>query len=97
MSDRLDELVARLAGSPTDRSLEELEAELGRSIALRRREARAVSLMAPVRFASIGLALAMGVTAGAAAATATVIASHPYSAFSSGAHLAPSSLLEGGR
>ena len=95
MSDRLDDLIGRLAGSPTDRSLVGLEAALGRSISVRRGEARTATLMAPVRLASIGLALAIGVIAGGAAATATIMASHPYSTFSSDAHLAPSSLLEG--
>ena len=96
MSDRLDELVGRLAGSPTDRRLDGLEAEIGRNILLRRRDARATTLMAPVQVASIGLALAMGITAGGAAATATILVPQPLGVFSSSAHLAPSSMLEGG-
>ena len=97
MSDRLDELVARLAGSPTDRSLEGLEEALGHSIAMRRRDAQAASLMAPVRLGSIGLALVMGVTAGAVATTAAIMTPHPHGVFSSETHLAPSSLIEGGQ
>ena len=96
MSDRLDELVGRLAGSPPDRSLDGFEAEIGRSIARRRRDLKDAALLAPVRVASVGLALAMGVTAGGAAATASLLKPQPLSVFSSSAHLAPSNLFEGG-
>ena len=96
MSDRLDELVGRLAGSPSDRSLDGFESEIGRSIARRRRDLKDTALLAPVRVASVGLALAMGVTAGGAAATASLLKPQPLSVFSSSAHLAPSNLLEGG-
>jgi hypothetical protein len=96
MSDRLDELVGRLAGSPLDHSLDGFEAEIGRSIVRRRRDMKDAALLAPVRVASVGLALAMGVTAGGAAATASLLKPQPLSVFSSTAHLAPSNLLEGG-
>ena len=95
MSERLDGLVARLAGAPTDRVLDDLEAEVSRGILLRRQDAVAVSALAPVRIASIGLALAMGVTAGGAVAAAAMTRPTPYETFSSSAHLAPSTLLEG--
>lgn len=95
MSDRFDELVARLAASPMDRSLDGLDGEIGRSIADRRHDARTWAAMAPVRVASIGLALAMGVTAGGAVATSAIVAPHPYGTFSVAANLAPSTLLEG--
>ncbi len=97
MNDRLDELLERLPGLPTDRRLDGLEAEIGRSIGRHRREARASAALAPVRFAGVGLALAMGVTAGGAAAMATVMSARPLSVFSSSADLAPSNLLEGGK
>lgn len=96
MSERLDELVGRLAGSPLDHPLDGFETEVGRSIARRRRDMKDVTLLAPVRVVSLGLALAMGVTAGGAAATATLLHPQPLSVFSSSAHLAPSNLLEGG-
>ena len=96
MSDRLDGLVGRLAGSPLDHPLDGFETEIGRSIARRRREMKDAVLLAPVRVASLGLALAMGVTAGGAAATAALLNPQPLSVFSSSAHLAPSNLLEGG-
>ncbi|HQR88588.1 MAG: hypothetical protein B7Y81_16880 [Caulobacter sp. 32-67-35] len=95
MSERLDELVARLAASPTDRSLDGLDGEVGRSIAHRRREVRTLAALAPVRVASVGLALAMGVTAGGAVAASALVGPHPYGTFSVAANLAPSTLLEG--
>ncbi|MBL8552878.1 MAG: hypothetical protein JNL41_01270 [Phenylobacterium sp.] len=97
MTERLDELVARLNAVPTDRSLDGLDDMIGHSIALRRREARASAALTPVRLASLGLALAMGLTAGGAIATSEIAAPHPYATFSSVASLAPSTLLEGGR
>lgn len=97
MSERLDELVSRLATRPADRSLDGLEAHIGRSIAVRRRETRALAALAPVRFASVSLALAMGLTAGGAVAASAVLAPQHDGALSSGAHLAPSNLLEGRR
>jgi len=96
MSDRLDELVGRLAGSPLDRPLDGFETEIRRTIARRRRDAEAAVLLAPVRLASIGLALTVGVAAGSAAAMATLLKSQPLSVFSSSAHLAPSNLLDMG-
>ena len=96
MSQRLDDLLADLAAAPTDRSLDGLEAAIGRSLDLRRREARAARALAPVRVASVALAMAVGVTAGGAVATAAILAPQPYGTFSSSAHLAPSTLLEAG-
>lgn len=97
MSERLDELVARLAAAAPDRPLGALEREVGRSITLRRRELAANAALAPVRIASIGLALAMGVTAGGAVAVAGIQAPKTYGPFSSAAYLAPSTLLESRR
>lgn len=97
MSERLDELVDRLAAAAADRSLDGLEARIGQTIVARRRDARALAALAPVRFASVSLALAMGLTAGGAVAASAALAPQHDGAFSSGAHLAPSSLLEGRR
>ena len=94
MSERLDDLMARLAGVPTDRALDNLEVEVVRSILLRRRDALTAAALAPVRIASIALALVMGVAAGGAVAAATMAAPTSYRTFSS-SHLAPSTLLEG--
>jgi hypothetical protein len=97
MNDRLDDLIGRLSTSPTDRSLDGFEAQVGCGIAARRRDARAARAMAPVRFASLGLALAMGVTVGGAAATTAVMTPKAFNTFSSAAHLAPSTILESSR
>lgn len=96
MSDRLDKLVGGLAGAPLDRPLDGFETEIGRSIARRRRDMKDAALLAPVRIASLGVALAMGVTAGGAASTMAFLTPQPLSVFSPSTHLAPSSLLETG-
>lgn len=97
MSERFDELVARLATSPTDRALDGFDAEIGQTIASRRQEARTLAALAPVRIASVGLALAIGVTAGVAATASKIVEPHPYGTFEVAANLAPSTLLEGDR
>jgi hypothetical protein len=97
MSDRLDVQIARLADEPIPGRLDGLEAEVARSIAARQRDAAASAALAPVRLASVGLALALGVTAGSAVATAAVFSPRTYGTFSASAHLAPSTLLEGRR
>ena len=97
MSDRLDELVRRLAGSPADRPLDGLEADIGRRILESRREARTTTALAPVRIASVGLALAMGITVGGVTAAAAMAGTRPSGVFSAATQLAPSTLLEGRR
>jgi hypothetical protein len=93
MSERLDRLIDRLARSATDRPLDHFEAQVSRGVAQWRAQARARAALAPVRLASIVLALALGVTAGGVAAAA--MAARPPGAFSVGADLAPSTLLDG--
>lgn len=97
MNERFDDLVAHLAASPIDRSLDGLDEAIGRSIAQRRREARTVAALGPVRVASVGLALAMGLTAGGAVATSALVAPQTGGEFAITSDLAPSTLLEGGR
>ena len=94
MNERLDHLVDRLAASPTDRSLDHLEAQVSRGIAGRQAQARTAAAMAPVRVASIGLALAMGVTVGGVTAASSIGSPRLAGAFGA-ADLAPSTLLEG--
>ena len=93
MSNRLDELVDRLAALPTDRSLDHFEAHLDRGVEAWTARARAVAALTPVRFASIALALVTGVTFGAAAAL-SVPAQIPAGTFAAAADLAPSTLLD---
>lgn len=95
MTGDLDAWLADLAAAPTDRSLAGLEAEVGREIAGRRRDARTLRALTPVRLAALSIALAMGVTAGGAAAMAAIRGPHPSGVFAAGAQLAPSTLLEG--
>ena len=95
MTLNIDDLVGRLAAQPLDRSLDGLELEISRGIARRRADLKAGAALAPVRVASIGLAMAMGVTAGGLAAANTVSTPQQFSTFSVSAHLAPSTLLEG--
>jgi hypothetical protein len=95
MTDPLDQLLARLAAEPTDRSLAHLEARVGRSIADRRTEAHAGAALIPVRLASIGLAMAIGLVAGGA--TSGLVTGHNHGLFAPAADLAPSTLLDGGR
>jgi hypothetical protein len=92
MSDRLDDLVARLAASPTDRRLEAFDSEV--SVGIRRSEAerRTAGALAPIGLASVVVALAMGVTVGGVIAAIGAPAADR--TLLSVASLAPSSLLE---
>jgi hypothetical protein len=96
MSERLDHLVERLAVSPTDRSLENFDADVSRGVSRWRAQAQTAGALAPVRVASISLALAMGVAVGGVTAAASIAVPRT-SAVLSGANLAPSTLLEGGQ
>ncbi len=90
MNERLDYLVELLATAPSEHSLDKFEARVRREIGRRRAETRIVSALVPVRVASIGLALTVGVMMGA-------IAARPPAPLLVGANLAPSTLLEGWR
>lgn len=95
MSNDLDHMLARLAQQAPDTSLEGFEDGVLAGLARRREAARASRALTPVRAASVGLALAMGITAGGMAAATTLSEPHRFDTFSTGAHLAPSTLLEG--
>lgn len=95
MTLNIDDLVDRLATQPLDRSLDGLEGDISRDIARRRADLKTGAALAPVRVASVGLALAMGVTAGGLAAAGAVSTPQQFGTFSVSAHLAPSTLLEG--
>lgn len=73
----------------------QLEGDVLASVAARRAELQGSSRLAPYRAASVGLALALGVTAGSMAAVETAVKPRPLSTFSAQLHLAPSTLLEG--
>lgn len=91
----LDQMLAQLAQSQPGGSLEGMETAVIRGIAQRREDLRAARMMAPARAASVVLALALGVAAGGMAAAKSLGEPHRLNTFSAGAHLAPSTLLEG--
>jgi len=96
MRDDLDELLGRLATDGPARSPDGLEEAVLRGVARRREEARTVqALSQPYRIASVGVALAIGVTAGGMAAVTTSSQARQVSPFSIAANLAPSTLLGG--
>lgn len=95
MRDEMDHLMARLAAFGPERSLDGFEQAVLRGVAQRREDIRATNALAPIRMASVGMALAIGVTAGGVAAATNVSQPRQLSPFSMAAHLAPSTLLEG--
>ncbi len=97
MRDDMDHLMARLAATGPERSLEGLEQAVLGGVAHRRDDARSARALAPVRAASVGVALAVGITTGAMAAAASFSQARQVSALSGAARLAPSTLLEGAR
>ena len=94
MTRDLDSWMAELAAAPADRVLDGLEDAVASDIAARRSEARTVNALAPVRLATLGLALTIGLGAGGAAALSAVRTA-PAGAFAAVAQLAPSTLLDG--
>lgn len=94
MSDDLDQLLGRLAATEMAAPAGLDQAVLA-SIAGRREDRRRSQTLAPVRAASVGLAMAIGVVAGGLAAVTATAEPRQLSTFSSDAHLAPSNLLEG--
>lgn len=94
MNQRLDHLVERLAAAPADRTLEGLEAGVSRSIVARRAQSRVSAAFAPVGVASVGLALAIGLTAGGVTAATSAAAEPKAGSFLVASNLAPSSLLD---
>ena len=95
MNHRLDQLLAGLKAAPLDRSLVRLEAD----VAQRLDRANggftfSPSLLAPMRAATVGVALMLGISVGGMTA-ASAIAAPKTVAISVGDELAPSTLLEG--
>lgn len=95
MSECLDQLMADLSATPVDARFDSMENEVIRRIGALREEARVLAELLPVRVASIVLALAMGVTTGAALVASAMVTPRPYAVLSSAGHFAPSTLLEG--
>ncbi|MHB8529230.1 MAG: hypothetical protein ACYC8V_06930 [Caulobacteraceae bacterium] len=93
MGERLDLLIERLATAPPDRGL----AGFGDEVVRRRREARVAAALAPVRLASVGVALAIGFISGSAMASRSAAAVRPPTLLDATANLSPSMLIEGSR
>ena len=93
MSERVDQLLENLAASGIDRSLDQFDADVSRGLGQWQSKRRTDSALAPVRAASIGLALAIGAAVGG-------VATHPAGGSGGLAHaseLAPSTLLDADR
>lgn len=95
MSYRLDVLIRELAAQPSDYCLDRLEAAVLGVMRRQRHERQLAAALAPVRFASVSLAAAIGLTAGGAAAVAAASTPRSFDAFAIAGHLTPSTLLEG--
>lgn len=95
MKTDLDAWMADLAAQPADRSLGNLDAEIGRDISSRRSQGRTIRAMAPARVVALSVAMTIGAFAGGAMAVSAVRAQPLADAFSVGSSLAPSTLLEG--
>lgn len=95
MSEHLDNLLGQLGRAVPDRSLAGLDASVVSAIAHRRAEAAAARNLAPVRAFAVGFSVVVGVAAGGMAAATAAGEPRQLSTFSSAAHLAPSTLLEG--
>ncbi|MEO7774894.1 MAG: hypothetical protein ABIT61_09430 [Steroidobacteraceae bacterium] len=95
MSNRLDELLARVADRPSDRTLDSLEAEIARRITTSRRDQLAVAALVPVQVAAISLSLALGIAVGGVVAMSAPLQAQRGLLFENVAPLAPSTLLEG--
>ena len=95
MRDDIDDLMARLAATRLERSLDGFEHAVLHGVAKQREEIQSARALAPVRVAFIGVALAIGVTTGGLAAATTLSQPRQVSPFLAAAHLAPSTLLGG--
>lgn len=95
MADDLDRMLARLSQEAGPRAPDGFETRVLAGVAARREALRAGRALGPAQFAAVGLALAVGVTAGGLAGVRTVAGSHGFETFSTATHLAPSTLLEG--
>jgi len=96
MTNDLDRMLARLAQDGGAAPLDGFETAVLDGLAQRRESLRSAKALAPVRAASVGLALVVGVAAGGMAAATTISEPRRLDTFSSAAHLAPSTLLAGG-
>ena len=97
MNHSLDELVEGLKSQGPDRGLSQLEPAVWRRIGGARIERAAAFGFAPVRMATLVMALVVGAAVGSASAVAAVAAPKETSVFALDSRLAPSTLLEARR
>ena len=95
MSHQLDTLIHDLAAQPSDYPLDRLEAAVLGVMACQRQAKQATAGLGPVRFASVSLAVAIGLAAGGAAAVSATSTPRQFDVFAIAGHLTPSTLLEG--
>ena len=95
MTDKLNDLLTRLAHQPLDRSLTRLELDVQRVLSERQHSPFAWAIFEPLQFATLSLALFIGITIGgingASKATTTQA-----SLMAPDMKLAVSTILEGG-
>ncbi|WP_312164283.1 hypothetical protein [Phenylobacterium sp.] len=97
MNHPLDELVEGLRSQGPDRDLSQLEPAVWRRIGGARIERASTFGFAPVRMASVVMALVVGAAVGGASAIAAASAPQETSVFALNSRLAPSTLLEARR
>lgn len=97
MNHSLDELVEGLKSQGPDRGLSQLEPAVWRRIGGARIEREPAFGFAPVRMASVVMALVVGAAVGSASAVAAAAAPKETSVFALDSRLAPSTLLEARR
>lgn len=93
MTRNLDDLLARLAATPVDRSLDSLEPLVWRRVEVLRGE----RLVSQLRVGAVVMALATGLTAGGLGAVAAPQPPGEMAIFTVGASLSPLARLETGR
>ena len=96
MSDGLDSLLDQLRAAEVGRPPSGLEADVMAGVARFEAERRTATALVPFRVAAVGLALAVGVTAGGLTAARTMAGGPEAGSFLASADLAPSTLLGGG-
>jgi len=94
MSLQLDDDLRALRSDHVPAALEAVEASVWHDIAALREARTTASMFLPVQAAAVVAALGLGVAGGAFSAAAAAAKAPEISAFSTSAHLAPSTLLD---
>lgn len=97
MNQTLDDVIAGLRARAPDRDLSQLEPAVWRAIADARGARGGLSGFVPLRTAAVAMSLIVGVAVGGASAAVAAAKPVETSVFAVNIHLAPSTLLGGGR